>query len=140
MAIGPDDVARVRASLPLIRERFEPASSRFYDNLFAIAPEMRLLFRGDMDDQGMRFMSTLVAIADMIDDPDALAAEVAGLAVAHARIGIRAEHFPPLGHALLVTLGETLGSAFTPELQSAWRAAYAAIAEAMARQGARASA
>lgn len=136
MAIGRDDVRRVRASLPLLRAHFEPAASRFYDNLFALAPEMRALFRGDMDDQGMKFMSSMAMIAEVVGDPDVLARATAGLARAHASLGVRPEHFAPMGHALLVTLGETLGPDFTPELQSAWRAAYATLAEAMIAHGA----
>lgn len=131
MAIGPDEIRLVRASLPLIRAHFEPASTQFYDNLFALAPGLRPLFRGDVADQGMRFMSTLATIAELLDDPEALATETAALARAHAQLGVVRAHFAPMGLALMVTLGETLGPAFTCELQSAWRAAYDAIAEAM---------
>ena len=56
----------VGRSLPLIREHLTPASTGFYDNLYAVAPELRGLFRGDMENQGMRFMSTLATIADML--------------------------------------------------------------------------
>ena len=31
----------MRESLPLVRERLLPASTSFYDNLFAVAPELR---------------------------------------------------------------------------------------------------
>jgi len=64
-----------------------------------------------------------------------LSSELDGLAKAHKRIGVRREHFAPMGSALMVTLGETLGPAFTPRLQKAWRAAYDHVADEMIRRG-----
>jgi len=135
MAVSAADIRKIRESLPMIREQIAPASSSFYENLFAIAPELRQLFRGDLDDQGMRFMSTLATIADLLDDPEALGPELEGLARAHAGIGVRAAHFAPMGSALMVTLGEALGPAFTPDLQGAWRAAYDNFAAEMIARG-----
>jgi hemoglobin-like flavoprotein len=130
------DIEVIRESLPDIRRHLDAASERFYVNLFTLAPELRALFPPDMADQGMRFMSTLVTMADLFDDPDAFAAGVERLARVHARAGVRAAHFAPMGHALLVTLGEVMGPAFTSPLQQAWRGAYDHIAAAMiARAG-----
>jgi hemoglobin-like flavoprotein len=129
------DIAVIRASLPMIRQHLDPASEAFYVNLFAIAPELRALFPLDMADQGMRFMSTLVTMANLLDDPDGFAAGIDWLVAVHARAGVRAAHFKPMGHALLVTLGEAMGPAFTRELQRSWRAAYDHIAAEMIRRG-----
>jgi len=131
LAVSDEDIRLVRQSLPLIAERFEPVSLAFYENLFAIAPEMRAMFRDDLPGQGMRFMTTLTTIAEVLDDPVAREARIRPLARVHAALGTEPAHFAPMGSALLVTLGETLGSAFTPRLQEAWRAAYEAIAAEM---------
>jgi nitric oxide dioxygenase len=133
--IRTEQVRLVRASLPMVRERLEPASMAFYENLFAIAPDLRSLFRSDLHGQGMRFMSTLATIADLLDDPDALDADIGWLARAHAQVGVRAAHFRPMGMALMVTLGETLGREFTPALQEAWHAAYDHFAAQMIARG-----
>ena len=69
MAVDQADIRLVRDSLPRIRERLVPASMTFYDNLFAIEPELRALFRVDLASQGMRFMSTLATIADVLGMP-----------------------------------------------------------------------
>ena len=45
-----------------IRERLVPASMDFYDNLFALAPELRALFRSDIASQGMRFMIEAIGL------------------------------------------------------------------------------
>ncbi len=135
MTVSTEDIRRIRESLPAIREHMAPASGAFYDNLFAISPELRGMFRGDLDNQGMRFMSTLATIADLLDDPESLGPELEGLARAHASLGVRAAHFAPMGAALMVTLGETLGPAFTADLQGAWRAAYDNFANEMIARG-----
>jgi nitric oxide dioxygenase len=44
---------------------------------------------------------------------------------------VRAEHYVPLGEALIWALEQGLGDDFTPETREAWQAAYAAIAETM---------
>jgi hemoglobin-like flavoprotein len=136
MAVSPEQIAVITRSLPRVRERLAPASAVFYDKLFAIAPELRGLFRGDMDTQGMRFMSTLATIADMLEDPEALGSELDDLATAHARVGVRPEYFAPMGEALIATLGETLGPDFTAGERAAWRAAYDHFAAEMIARGA----
>ncbi|MFT3971983.1 MAG: globin domain-containing protein [Amaricoccus sp.] len=125
----------VAESLTLVRASLLPASSQFYDNLFALAPELRRMFRTDLAGQGMRFMTTLTMVAELLDEPEELGREIDGLAQAHRGIGVRTEHFAPVGSALLVTLGETLGPAFTCELREAWRAAYDAFAARMIESG-----
>jgi hemoglobin-like flavoprotein len=131
MALSNEDIWLVQDSLPLVTEHFEPASEVFYENLFAIAPELRSMFRDDLAGQGMRFMTTLSTIAAVLDNPEARAAQIGALAKGHAQLGIEPAHFAPMGSALLVTLGETLGPAFTPQLQQAWREAYDTIAAEM---------
>lgn len=125
----------VTDSLVLIRARVLPASSQFYDNLFVLAPDLRRLFRSDLAGQGMRFMTTLAVIAELLNDDAELARALDSLAQAHRGIGVRAEHFPAVGAALLVTLGETLGDHFTCELQEAWRSAYDDFAARMIERG-----
>ncbi len=135
MALSEEDVRLVRDSLPMIRDRIQPASTGFYDNLFTLAPELRELFRPDLAGQGMRFMTTLTTIADLLEDREALSTELDDLARAHADLGIQAAHFTPMGSALLITLGETLGPDFSTRLQRAWRNAYDHFAQEMIVRG-----
>lgn len=135
MPIGEVERQLVRDSLGLIRIHLLPASSQFYDNLFVLAPQLRGYFRTDLAGQGMRFMTTLTTIAELLETPDEMADELDALAHAHRGIGIRAEHFAPIGAALMVTLGETLGPAFTCELRAAWRGAYEDFAAQMIERG-----
>jgi hemoglobin-like flavoprotein len=131
MAVSAEDMAIVRETLPLVEAQIGPLSERFYGNLFAVAPGMRKLFRDDLEGQGMRFVTTLTTIVALLDDRAAFEEAVDRLAEAHRMVGVRREHFVPLGCALMVTLGETLGPAFTERRQQAWRAAYDHVAARM---------
>ena len=133
MTLTQDDIRRVRESLPRIREQALPTASHFYENLFTLAPELRPLFRDDLEGQGMRFLTALAMIAEALDDPASRDAEIAALARAHADVGVRPESFVPMGAALMVTLGETLGPEFDDSLRLAWRRAYDTIAAEMVR-------
>ena len=97
MAVDAAQIRLVRESLPSIREHRVPVSMNFYDNLFALAPELRELFRSDIAGQGMRFMTTLATIADLLDAPDELSDEIDDLAKAHAGLGVKAADFAPDG-------------------------------------------
>lgn len=131
MSISAEDMRVLHESLPVVRERTHPIAERFYENLFAMAPEMRSMFRDDLGGQGMRFITTLSAIVSILDEDREAGKAAEALARAHAGLGVRPEHYPPLGNALMVTLGETLGPDFTPERQRSWRAAYDEVAARM---------
>ena len=53
------------------------------------------------------------------------------LAVNHVQWGVRPEHYEPVGNALLWTLEQGLGPAFTPEVRQSWVAAFAALSAVM---------
>ena len=117
--------ALIRESFDELRNRLAPASVNFYNALFARAPHLRKLFRDDLAGQGMRFMSTLGYIIENINRTDELADKLAEMGRIHAIMGIRAADFEPMGEALMDTFREELGARFTPEVEAAWRAAYA---------------
>jgi hemoglobin-like flavoprotein len=96
---------------------------------------MKKLFRDDLAGQGMKFMSTLDVIVRKLDDEAALANRYKGLGQTHAAIGIKATDFLPMEEALMDTLRHALEDDFTPELESAWRKAYAIVSSNMIRRG-----
>lgn len=133
MTFSPAEIGLMRESFRLLQHAEPAASQRFYERLFEIAPELRSLFRSDMTEQGMRFMSTLGVILDNLHDPEALQPYVANLARGHAAYGVRPEHFRPMGQALIDTMRETLGEDFPEGAEAAWRAAYDHLAREMIR-------
>ena len=123
----------IRDSLNRLQPDVAAASELFYQRLFEIAPELRGMFRSDMAGQGMRFMTTLGVIAQCLDHPQALSTYLEWLAQGHAAFGVKAEHFPPMGQALIRTMRETLGDEFPEGAAAAWETAYAHIANEMVR-------
>ncbi|MBN3586123.1 flavohemoprotein, partial [Algoriphagus aestuarii] len=49
----------------------------------------------------------------------------------HRRFDVRPEHYPIVGQALLHTLAQGLGPAWTPELAAKWSAAYDLVSRLM---------
>jgi hemoglobin-like flavoprotein len=129
-----DQILLVRSSWPLIAERGDELSAQFYDGLFAIDASAARLFAGvDMTAQRAKLMQSLAVIVHALDDIDQLLPVVAALGKRHTRYGVEDHHFDSVGEALLLAFGVTLGTAFTPELRSAWTVAYALVASVMRR-------
>ena len=85
----------------------------------------------DLGGQGMRFMTTLSVIIDNLHHPEAIEERYADLGAGHRALGVKAEHFEPMGKALIDTLADSLGARFTDETREAWKAAYAEVAQAI---------
>jgi hemoglobin-like flavoprotein len=103
----------------------------FYDRLFAIAPETRVLFKGSIEAQARKLMDTLaLAIASLRDTPT-LIATLEALAKRHVGYGVKDEHYDKVGEALLWTLDRGLGAAFTPHAREAWTALYGTVSKVM---------
>lgn len=135
MALDASEKELIRQSFARLREDFDRHSTFFYDALFRHAPELRPMFRDDLAGQGMKFMTTLNRIIDQLEDPEGIAARYAELGRLHASLGIVATHFDPMGEALIDTMRNAMGEAFTPEHESAWRHSYRDISDTMIRAG-----
>jgi len=126
-----DEIDLLRASFREVAKYRTRMATLFYDRLFEIAPESRALFAADMEEQRAKMMSTLGSIVAQIHAFHTLRPMVGDLALRHVRYGVRAEHYPPVGEALLWALRQTLDGRFTPEVEAAWTRAYTALANAM---------
>jgi nitric oxide dioxygenase len=109
----------------------DTAAGLFYARLFEIDPTARPLFKGDMQKQGRMLMQTLALAVRNLDRPDAVVPALQSLARRHNDYSVRAEHYETVGAALLWTLAQGLGEAFTPEVKAAWTATYGLVASVM---------
>jgi hemoglobin-like flavoprotein len=112
------------------------AAALFYGRLFEIAPETRRLFRYDvgtpgMAQQGAKLMQTLGVAVAHLDNLEAVIPTIEALARRHVVYGVEAAHYDLVGAALLWTLEQGLGEAFTPEVHEAWATVYTTLANAM---------
>lgn len=135
MPVTHHEAELVRTGFAHLQTRIQPASVAFYEALFRRRPDLRVMFREDLSGQGMKFMSTLGALVDSLDQPQDLAAKLKDLGHSHAALGVHAEHFAPMGDALIETLRAELGDEMTPEAEAAWRKAYDGLTELMLKGG-----
>jgi len=105
----------------------ETAAALFYGRLFEIAPEVKPMFRGDIREQGKKLMGTLAVVVGGLTNLGSILPAASRLAKLHVDYGVKAEHYAPVGAALLWTLEQGLGDAWTPDLANAWTAAYATL-------------
>ena len=63
-------------------------------------------------------------------------AQVEQLGRRHVTYGVTADHYAPVGEALLWTLEQGLGAEFTSSVKAAWTEAYLALSGAMKRAAA----
>lgn len=127
----PEQITLVQQSFAQVAQVADSAAELFYGRLFEIAPEVRPLFGGDMAEQGRKLMSTLAVVVRGLDDLGALLPVAAQLATRHVGYGVTPDHYRPVGAALLWTLAQGLGDAFTAEVEEAWSTAYTALSQAM---------
>ena len=110
----------VRSSYALVQPIAPTAAAMFYDNLFAADPALRPLFRGNMNHQGERLMAAIGAALRLLERPAELKSMLRLLGGRHAGYGVREAHYDSVGSALLLTLQQGLGDAFTPQTRVAW--------------------
>jgi nitric oxide dioxygenase len=122
----------VKATVPVLKESGVALTSHFYARMFKHNPELKQIFNQGHQQGGHQQTALAMAVlayAENIDDPSVLAPVVHLIANKHASLGIRAEHYPIVGHHLLESIKEVLGDAATDELISAWAEAYGQLAD-----------
>ena len=129
--MNPHQIDLVRSSFALVKPIATQAAALFYDNLFERDPTLRSLFRGNMAEQGERLMGMIGTALGMLERPAALVPVLRMLGARHTGYGVQAHHYDTVGAALLKTLEQGLGDAFTAEVRAAWVALYGVIAATM---------
>jgi hemoglobin-like flavoprotein len=127
----PDQVKAIQDSFAKVVPISEQAAALFYGRLFEIAPEVKPLFRGDIEEQGRKLMAMLAAVVNGLGNLETVLPAASALAKRHIDYGVKAADYAPVGAALLWTLQRGLGSQWTPELAAAWTEAYTVLSEFM---------
>lgn len=130
----------VQASFAEVVPIAETAAALFYQRLFELDPSLRPMFRGDMKEQGKKLMDMIAMVVVNLKRLDRIVPGVRALGSRHSGYGVRDEHYETVGAALLWTLGQGLGEAFTDETRDAWATAYGILATTMKDAAAEAAA
>jgi hemoglobin-like flavoprotein len=129
--MNPDQVKLVQASFAKLQPMAPEVADLFYARLFAMAPNLRELFAKDMDEQKKKFTSMLATAVAHLHQIDKVVFAVQELGRRHAQYGVKDTHYTIVGEALIWTLCQSLGPAFTTAVRDAWIAAYTALATVM---------
>lgn len=128
----PAQIALVQNSFRQVVPIQDTAARLFYGRLFEIDPGTQSLFgRTDMAEQGRKLMATLGVVVAGLSQPATIIPAAEALARRHVGYGVTEAQYASVGAALLWTLGQGLGEAFTPEVAASWAAAYAMVAAVM---------
>jgi hemoglobin-like flavoprotein len=122
----------------LVRETFakvvpisDQAAALFYSRLFEVDPSLRGLFATDMQVQGRKLMQMIGYCVANLDALGELIPAVKELGRKHAGYRVKPADYGSVGAALLWTLEQGLGPAFTPEVKEAWSDVYQTLASTM---------
>ena len=127
----PEQIQLLKSSFAQVEPIAEQAADIFYERLFSVAPGVKPLFKNNIKRQGQMLMSTIGLVVKDIDQPEKIIPTVQKLGARHRGYGALPEHYPVVGDALLWTLQQGLGDAFTPAHKDAWAAAYQILADVM---------
>lgn len=131
MSLDAAQINQIRSAVPTIVANADAVATAFYAQLFALEPTLRLMFRGDMTEQGRKLMSMLSVALNNLDKLDTLRPALKALGERHIDYGVTAGHYDIVGRALIGTLELMLGEAFTLEARQAWVALYGALTVAI---------
>jgi len=131
----PEIAALVRQTWAEIKPRRKQVCGDFYQRLFARYPEVRPLFKGDMERQAGLLVAMIDTVVSALENPDPVVPLIKTVGARHAGYGVTDADYDKFADALLETLEHSLGDAFTPERRAAWIDAYSRLADTM-KQGA----
>jgi nitric oxide dioxygenase len=121
--MAPAQVALVQASFARMMPIREAVARLFYSRLFEIDPAIKPLFAHvDMRAQGQKLMATIGAVVAGLSRPETVVLPAQGLTRRHVGYGAAEAQHAMIRAALLWTLRNGLGEAFTPEVEAAWGA------------------
>lgn len=127
----PEAIRLVRSTFAQILPVADLAAGLFYDRLFSLDPSLRRLFASDLQPQKHALMAALGLVIGYLDRPDELAPVVEKLARRHAGYGVQPADAATVGSALIWTLEQGLGPAFTPAVRAAWSDVFDMLATAI---------
>ena len=127
----PEQMQLVQTSWAKVTPIAPQAAELFYDRLFELDPSLRALFKGNMQAQGAKLTLAITLVVRSLDRLDSLLPDLRALGRRHAGYGVQAAHYDTVGAALLETLEQGLGPAFTPATRTAWAEAYNVLATVM---------
>jgi methyl-accepting chemotaxis protein len=126
------DVETLESSFNLLAPQGEELVRRFYNELFKRAPTVIPMFDNTTPaEQQTKLLDSLKLVIDNVRNPQALAPALTELGVKHQEYGALPEHYPVVASALIDTMKQMAGEAWTDTIESAWKQALDIISKVM---------
>lgn len=127
----PEQIALVKSTWEMVAPISDKAAELFYGKLFELNPDLKSMFSGDMDEQGKKLMRMIGTAVNGLDRLDEIVPAVQQLGVRHIEYGVKDADYDTVGAALLWTLEQGLGDAYTSDVSAAWATVYGLLAGTM---------
>ncbi len=126
------DVEALENSFALLAPQAEELVRRFYEELYRRAPSVKPLFKNTTPkSQQTKLLAALKLVIENVRKPEALAPALIAMGERHQGYGALAEHYPVVASALIDTMKNMAGDAWTESIESAWSQALNVIAKIM---------
>jgi len=130
MSITTHQIELVQSSFKQVAAMPEQVAELFYSRVFEIAPQVKPLFaQSDMTQQGRKLMQMLSVAVNSLNNIGTIVPAVKELGARHVDYGVTNEMYDVVGQALLWTLEQGLGNAFTEDVKEAWTNVYIILSE-----------
>jgi hemoglobin-like flavoprotein len=130
--MNPHQKTLVQESWKQVEPIADVAATLFYGRLFELDPDLRPLFSSsDLGEQKRKLMQMLGVAVRGLDRPEQLVTALEALGRRHVGYHVRDAHYATVGEALLWTLEQGLGAAFTAEAREAWMLTYGLVSSGM---------
>eukprot|EP00284_Hemiselmis_tepida_P007022 CAMPEP_0174916612 /NCGR_PEP_ID=MMETSP1355-20121228/1919_1 /TAXON_ID=464990 /ORGANISM="Hemiselmis tepida, Strain CCMP443" /LENGTH=210 /DNA_ID=CAMNT_0016161623 /DNA_START=26 /DNA_END=655 /DNA_ORIENTATION=+ len=126
-------MAMVNRTWKIIEQDLTTHGEKFFHNLFELDPSLRKMFAFDsstgttMQKHGANVLRMIGNAASLKDDITKIQKTLVALGGRHVEYGVGKELFPIMGQALMMTLKDELGPAWTSEVEEAWEQAYSNV-------------
>lgn len=124
-------ITLVQKTFAMVEPIAETAAQLFYNRLFEIDPSLREMFPEDMAEQRVKLMKTLKIAVAGLRATDKILPALQSLGRRHIGYEVEDVHYEIVGQALIWTLGQGLGEAFTDEVKTAWLETYTLLSTVM---------
>ena len=122
----PEAIEQIRSSYARLTATERQLSGRFYEKLFAAAPNLRRLFPADLTVLQGHFEAALALVIRNLGEMEALREPLRDLGAQHVHWGARPEDYETAREALIAAIG-SLSPSWNADLEGHWRAAVTAI-------------
>jgi len=124
-------IEEIRSTFRMIEPTANSAMVAFYERMFELDPAMRPMFHVTVEEQGKKLAQVIAIVVKSLDRMEEILPAVRELGARHGQYGVTEQHYGTGGAALLWTLEQGLGEAFTEEVKESWSLDYRTLTGAM---------